>query len=78
MAKSHIDKDIAMNLLDAWEFIAHRRLTNQGQQFNNTQPISNYILPDSLSSLIRHQLKDAFKVIHEAQNNVRRKFLRQF
>jgi len=67
-----------MNLLDAWEFIAHRRLTNQGQQFNNTQPISNYILPDSLSSLIRHQLKDAFKVIHEAQNNVRRKFLRQF
>tara|TARA_R110001583_G_scaffold60895_1_gene180523 strand:+ start:4036 stop:5880 length:1845 start_codon:yes stop_codon:yes gene_type:complete len=78
MANSQIDKDIAMNLLDAWEFIAHRRLTNQGQQFNNTQPISNYILPDSLSSLIRHQLKDAFKVIHEAQNNVRRKFLRQF
>ena len=75
---SAIDKDIAMNLLDAWEFIAHKRLTNQGQQFNNTQPVSNYILPDSLSSLVRHQLKDAFKVIHEAQGTVKHKFLRQF
>ncbi|MEJ6122489.1 DUF294 nucleotidyltransferase-like domain-containing protein [Vibrio sp. 2-Bac 85] len=76
--KSKIDKEVAMNLLDAWEFIAHKRLTNQGQQFNNTQPVSNYILPDSLSSLVRHQLKDAFKVIHEAQGTIRLKFLRQF
>jgi len=78
IALSAIDKDIAMNLLDAWEFIAHKRLTNQGQQFNNTQPVSNYILPDSLSLLVRHQLKDAFKVIHEAQGTVKHKFLRQF
>jgi CBS domain-containing protein len=78
MAKSKIDKDIAMSLLDAWEFIAHKRLINQGQQFNNNQPVSNYILPDSLSSLVRHQLKDAFKVIHEAKGTVRLKFLRQF
>jgi len=78
MAKSKIDKDIAMSLLDAWEFIAHKRLTNQGLQFNNAEPVSNYILPDSLSSLVRHQLKDAFKVIHEAQGTVRLKFLRQF
>ena len=73
-----IDKEIAMNLLDAWEFIAKKRLMNQGQQFNKKQPVSNYILPDSLSSLIRHQLKDAFKVIHEAQGTIRLKFLRQF
>jgi len=75
---SKIDKEAAMNLLDSWEFIAHKRLINQGQQFNNTQPVSNYILPDSLSSLVRHQLKDAFKVIHEAQGAIRLKFLRQF
>lgn len=78
MAKSNIDKDIAMSLVDAWEFIAHKRLINQGRQFNNTEPVSNYILPDNLSSLVRHQLKDAFKVIHEAQGTVRLKFLRQF
>ncbi|TEW56770.1 cyclic nucleotide-binding/CBS domain-containing protein [Psychromonas sp. RZ22] len=78
IAKQKIDKEVAMSLLDAWEFIAHKRLTNQGLQFNNTQPVSNYILPDNLSSLIRHQLKDAFKVIHEAQGTIRLKFLGQF
>jgi CBS domain-containing protein len=78
MTKGKIDKEIAMNLLDSWEFIAHKRLVNQGLQFNNKQPISNYILPEHFSSLIRHQLKDAFKVIHEAQGTVRLKFLRQF
>ncbi|MDA7745780.1 DUF294 nucleotidyltransferase-like domain-containing protein [Psychromonas sp.] len=78
IAAQRIDKEIAMSLLDAWEFIAHKRLTNQGVQFNNTQPVSNYILPDTLSSLVRHQLKDAFKVIHEAQGTIRLKFLRQF
>jgi len=78
IAECSIDKEIAMSLLDAWEFIAHKRLMNQGLQFNSVQPVSNYILPDTLSSLVRHQLKDAFKVIHEAQGTIRLKFLRQF
>lgn len=76
--ESAIDKDIAMNLLDAWEFIAHKRLSNQGRQFNQAETVSNYILPDSLSSLSRQQLKDAFKVIYEAQSALKLKFLRQF
>jgi CBS domain-containing protein len=73
-----IDKDIALSLLDAWEFIASQRLQNQAAQFKRTQNTSNYILPNHLSSLVRHQLKDAFKVIHEAQNMLKLKFLRQF
>jgi len=76
--KSEMDKELGLNLLDAWEFIAHKRLVNQGQQFQSDKPVSNYILPDHLSSLVRHQLKDAFKVIHEAQSTLRHKFLRQF
>ncbi|RBW47841.1 cyclic nucleotide-binding protein [Psychromonas sp. B3M02] len=76
--QSAIDKELAMNLLDAWEFIAHKRLINQGHQFDHAQTVSNYILPDSLSSLVRHQLKDAFKVIYEAQSTIKLKFLRQF
>ncbi|TEW50683.1 DUF294 nucleotidyltransferase-like domain-containing protein [Psychromonas algicola] len=78
ISKNKIDKEIAMSLLDAWEFIAHKRLTNQGLQFNKQQTVSNYILPDNLSPLARHQLKDAFKVIHEAQSTIRLKFLRRF
>jgi CBS domain-containing protein len=73
-----IDKEIALSLLDAWEFIAFQRLQNQALQFQRKQSISNYILPNSLSSLVRHQLKDAFKVIHDAQNMLKLKFLRQF
>jgi len=76
--KQKIDKAIGNNLLDAWEFIAHQRLTNQGLQLQDTQPVSNYILPDNLSSLARHQLKEAFKVIHDAQGTLRLKYLRQF
>lgn len=77
MDKSVIDSDLAFNLLDAWEFIAHKRLVNQGQQFKQGKTVSNYILPDNLSALVRHQLKDTFKVIHEAQSSLRHKFLRQ-
>ena len=78
MTQNKIDKEIAMSLLDAWEFIAHKRLANQGLQFNTQQTVSNYLLPGNSSSLARHQLKDAFKVIHEAQSTIRFTFLRQF
>lgn len=73
-----IDKQSLNNLADAWQFIAHKRLTNQGLQYKHHLPCTNYIKPQQFSSLVRHQLKDAFKVIHEAQNSLRLKFLRQF
>jgi CBS domain-containing protein len=73
-----VDTTVIRNLLDACEFIAHNRLSNQGYQYTNTLPISNYLLPENLSSLGRHQLKDAFKVVHDAQNGIKLKFLRQF
>jgi len=73
-----VDAKVMRNLLDAIEFIAHNRLSNQGYQYANALPISNYLLPENLSSLGRHQLKDAFKVVHDAQNGIKLKFLRQF
>ena len=78
MGQSVIDKDIALSLLDAWEFIADQRLQTQAQQFHHGKATSNYILPNNLSSLVRHQLKDTFKVIHEAQSMIKLKYLRQF
>ncbi|WP_354624694.1 DUF294 nucleotidyltransferase-like domain-containing protein [Psychromonas sp. MME2] len=66
------------NLRDASEFIAHQRLANQGEQFSNNLPINNYLRPDSLSSLSRHQLKAAFKIVHEAQVGLKLKFLRLY
>jgi CBS domain-containing protein len=35
-------------------------------------------MPQALSSLMRHQLMDAFKVVHDAQAALRLKFTRSF
>ena len=73
-----INKQDVHNLIDAAEFIAHKRLINQGNQYEQGAPLSNYLLPDSLSSLARHHLKDAFTVINDSQTGIKLKYLRQF
>ncbi|GLS82680.1 DUF294 nucleotidyltransferase-like domain-containing protein [Paraferrimonas haliotis] len=66
----------ALNLTDAQEFIGHLRLANQGRQHRNGEPISNYLQPRDISSLARHQLRDAFDVVHRAQQGIALKFAR--
>jgi len=66
------------NLIDAAEIIAHQRLINQGNQYKQGIPLSNYLLPDNLTPLSQHHLKEAFKVIHDSQMGIKLKFLRQF
>lgn len=73
-----LNRQDALNLADAHEFIAHMRLSNQGYQHNQGVEVSNYLLPGHLSSLVRHQLRDAFKVVHEAQAGMKMKFMRSF
>ncbi|WP_019616710.1 DUF294 nucleotidyltransferase-like domain-containing protein [Psychromonas ossibalaenae] len=73
-----INHQDAHNLIDACEFIARKRLSNQGYQYSHSQQLSNYLQPQNLSALARHQLKDAFKAVHEAQAGIKLKFLRQF
>lgn len=73
-----LNRKDALNLADAHEFIAHMRLSNQGYQHTQGLKISNYLLPGHLSSLVRHQLRDAFKVVHDAQSGMKMKFMRSF
>ncbi|UXK10143.1 DUF294 nucleotidyltransferase-like domain-containing protein [Shewanella putrefaciens] len=73
-----LNRKDALNLADAHEFIAHMRLANQGYQYTQGQKVSNYLLPGHLSSLVRHQLRDAFKVVHDAQSGMKMKFMRSF
>lgn len=73
-----LNRKDALNVADAHEFIAHMRLSNQGYQHTHSQEISNYLKPQHLSSLVRHQLRDAFKVVHDAQSGIRLKFTRSF
>ncbi|MCG9746882.1 DUF294 nucleotidyltransferase-like domain-containing protein [Shewanella sp. Isolate8] len=78
MEQNIINRKDALNLADAHEFIAHMRLSNQGFQYTHNQPLTNYLMPQQLSSLVRHQLRDAFKVVHDAQAGLKLKFTRSF
>jgi CBS domain-containing protein len=78
MQMSIMNRKDALNLADAHEFIAHMRLANQGYQANNNLQVSNFLKPQDLSSLVRHQLRDAFNVVHDAQSGLKLTFLRRF
>ncbi|QYJ80080.1 DUF294 nucleotidyltransferase-like domain-containing protein [Shewanella acanthi] len=73
-----INRKDALNLADAHEFIGHMRLSNQGHQYTQGLKITNYLLPGNISALVRHQLRDAFKVVHDAQSGMKMKFMRSF
>ena len=76
--QTDINKKDILNLFDAHQFISQQRLLNQGSQHVNDHPLTNYLLPENLSSLHRHQLKDAFKVVFDAQKGLKLRFLRTF
>ena len=69
------NKDVK-NLKDAHEFIGHLRLKNQGAQVGSGKTANNYLKPRDISSLLRHQLKDAFEAVNSAQNGLKMKFTR--
>jgi CBS domain-containing protein len=62
-----MSKEMAYSLVDAHEFIAGIRLEAQGKQFRSGIKIDNHLDPKELSPLVRHQLKDAFHVVRDAQ-----------
>lgn len=66
----------ARNLIDAHEFISRLRLEHQGAMLKAGSKPDNYLDPKTLSSLSRHQLRDAFSVVTSAQAALRVKFTR--
>lgn len=58
------------NLLDAHEYIAHQRLLHQGEQLGQGKDADNHLNPAQFSSLTVRQLKDAFKVVRNAQSGL--------
>lgn len=69
-----MSKEMAYSLIDAHEFIAGIRLDAQGKQYRENVEINNYLDPKNLSPLVRHQLKDAFNVVRDAQSAMRTRF----
>ncbi|MCV6614576.1 MAG: DUF294 nucleotidyltransferase-like domain-containing protein, partial [Cellvibrionaceae bacterium] len=66
----------ARNLCDAYEFISHLRLEHQGRMMAAGESPDNHLSPADVSSLSRHQLKDAFDVVSRSQSAIKLKFTR--
>lgn len=64
----------ARNLIDAHEFISRLRLEHQGECLKQGHKPDNHLDPTTLSSLSRHQLRDAFAVVANTQAALRTKF----
>lgn len=69
-----MSKELAYSLIDAHEFIAGIRLEAQGKQYRANVSVNNYLDPEELSALVRHQLKDAFNIVRDAQAAIRVRF----
>lgn len=63
------------NMADALRFLMQVRLQIQASQIRENQPLSNYVNPRELPKLAREQLRDAFKVVDNAQRSVRLTYL---
>lgn len=69
-----MSKELATSLIDAHEFIAGIRLDAQGREFRAGEKIDNHLDPKELSPLVRHQLKEAFHLVREAQAAMKARF----
>jgi len=77
MSRGPLDLGLAAqcdDLHQAHEFIAGLRLEAQGKQYRAGLKVDNYLDPEKLSPLLRHQLKDAFNVVREAQAAMKARF----
>ncbi|WP_237058375.1 putative nucleotidyltransferase substrate binding domain-containing protein [Microbulbifer sediminum] len=62
------------NLQDAYDTIQQLRVENQCRQVTDGHRTSNHLNPDELPGLERKHLKDAFTVVHDAQEAMRSHF----
>lgn len=72
-----MEVDHSQNLLDAFDVLAQLRWDKQQRDIANNEPVSNLLDPATLSGLQRHQLKDVFEVINQAQRQMRYRFCRE-
>ena len=72
--KQLLNRGDSRNLQDALRFLMQLRLQLQAQQIRDGKPLSNYCNPHELPTLGREQLRDAFRLVHDAQRAVRQRY----
>ncbi|WP_421621635.1 DUF294 nucleotidyltransferase-like domain-containing protein [Alkalilimnicola ehrlichii] len=66
-----LPKGVGEKLRYAFEFMSMVRIRHQVADIQNDRPPDNYIEPENLSDTERHNLKDAFQVLSNAQRFLR-------
>lgn len=67
-----LSKQAADNLIDAYQYLTHLRLSHQASQLSDDEEPDNYIRPKALSKLEQEHLKDSFRVIKSMQDYVQK------
>ncbi len=65
-----ISESTMHDLLDALALIAAVRLKHQSRQIRKGERPDNYASPDELSRIERHHLRDAFRIVRQAQTTL--------
>ena len=65
-----LSSESADDLVDAWEFISYLRLRHQSRQVAEGRQPDNHVAPDSLSTLEKKHLRDAFGIVRRQQQGL--------
>lgn len=76
METAQLEAKEGQNLLDAFDVLAQLRWEKHASELAQGHDVTNLLDPVVLSSLQRHQLKDSFAVINQAQAALRYRFCR--
>jgi CBS domain-containing protein len=71
-----LDAKYAQNINDAFDLLARLRWEKHQQDLQHGHDVTNLLNPGDVSGLARHQLKDSFAVINEAQSRLKQRFCR--
>lgn len=74
VAARRLSSQLAADLRDAWEFLAHLRLRHQAEQHRAGQPVDSWVDPSALSHFEKRHLKAAFGVIRAAQGGLAQRY----
>lgn len=72
--RGHIPPDLAVEALEAYEFLMQLRLVHQMGRINAGGEADNHVNPASLSDLERQTLKEAFGVVRSLQSFIKESF----
>ena len=76
VTQEELESKYAQNLLDAFDLLAQLRWEKHQQDLQQHHDVTNLLDPTDVSGLARHQLKDSFAVIYEAQSKLKHRFCR--